>query len=102
MNAQDACTVDWMMCGSCGWLSPVSLPVKSVAKRNVFFTGHGCQMLRIRIMDRAAEGKMERWRGQLCTHGLVGVWTMVQATKLEFAATAEEITPLPWMSKQFV
>lgn len=75
------------MCGSCGWLSPVSLPVKSIAKRNVFFMGFGCQMLRIRIMDQAAEGKMERWCGQLCTHALVGVWIMVQVIKLQAAAT---------------
>ncbi|TWW56653.1 hypothetical protein D4764_08G0006400, partial [Takifugu flavidus] len=80
LKAWYACTVEWMMCGSCGWLSPVSLPVKSAAKRNVFFTGFGCQMLRIQIMDQPAGGKTERWRGQLRT--VVGLWITMQIIKL--------------------
>lgn len=50
--------VDWRMCGSCGWLSPVSLPLKTLAKRNVFFTGFGCHMSG--IMDRTAGRNMRR------------------------------------------
>lgn len=50
--------VDWGMCGSCGWLSPVSLPLKTLAKRNVFFTGFGCHMSG--IMDRTAGRNMRR------------------------------------------
>lgn len=34
--------VDLRMCGFCGRLSPVSLPLKTLAKRNVVFTGYGC------------------------------------------------------------
>lgn len=50
--------VDWRMCGSCGWLSPVSLPLKTLAKRNVFFPGFGCHMSG--IMDRTAGRNMRR------------------------------------------
>lgn len=42
-GSQYACRLE--VCGSSGWLSPLSLPVKALAKRNVFFTGFGCQML---------------------------------------------------------
>lgn len=34
--------VDFKMCGFCGRLSPVSLPLKTLARRNVFLTGYGC------------------------------------------------------------
>lgn len=60
--------VDLRMCGFCGLLSPVSLPLKSLAKRNVFFTGFGCTYTDdndIGLQDEICQGAWRRQPGQI-------------------------------------
>lgn len=49
MQAVLSMNVDWKMCGSCGWLSPVSLPLKNTCQEK-------CLLYRLWLPDAGDNG----------------------------------------------